>query len=395
MIKECCICGREIETRIKIGFNDLMGSGEYSYYQHVGICRVCGYVFTQNPFTEEQLENRYKNMSKFEYDDDNCFLDDDYAGRCNRQKNFLEENIDFSKIESILEIGAASGYNLSLYKKDGLHAYGIEPSEANCRLAKKNYDVDMFNGMLDEYVAIQNDSNYDMIFLSMILEHIVNPKSFIEKCNRMCSKYMFIEVPTLDIRCDEEPFGIFCEEHVNLFTLDSLNVLMNSCGYRLRNVENVYGLGLYLPAGYPAMMTLWEKTIEQIKPFKYNLFSAEEMLDKYIVESKKMLDVVRSRIDSIPSDLRIAIWGIGHHASMLLANTSLGDKQIVRVYDSDKRKEQLKFAGISIEPFNMCDINSGYVEAILLTTYTAQKVILKYIKKLKVKCHIYTLYDLE
>ena len=49
-----------------------------------------------------------------------------------------------------LEVGAASGYNLSLYT--GKRRFGIEPSALNCKLAKKNYGVEMFNGLWSEFL---------------------------------------------------------------------------------------------------------------------------------------------------------------------------------------------------------------------------------------------------
>ena len=353
------------------------------------MCHKCGFVFTQNPFTEEQLANRYKNFSKFEYDADDYILDDDYANRCVRQRHFIEESINLADVESLLEVGAASGYNLSIYKGNR-RVLGIEPSDKNCQLAKKNYDVDMFSGTMKEYLDKGKKDKFDLIFLSMVLEHIVNPMEFISSVASLCNRYVFIEVPCLDIRCEEEPFGIFCEEHVNIFTLDSLNKLMNVNGFKLINVENIYGLNSFLPAGFPAVVTLWEKTKNIIPTFRYNLFSSEEMLDIYIRESKKGLEVVNKKIDSIPNDIRLAVWGIGHHASMLLANTALRDKNIIRAYDSDKRKEGMKFAGCDILPFR----EEKEVDAILLTTYTAQKSIERYTRKMGVKSKIFTLYDI-
>lgn len=47
--------------------------------------------------------------------------------------------------QSVLEVGASSGYNLSLYK--GKKTLGIEPSEINCKLAHENYGVTLYPGM--------------------------------------------------------------------------------------------------------------------------------------------------------------------------------------------------------------------------------------------------------
>ena len=58
-------------------------------------------------------------------------------------------------------------------------------------------------------------------------------------------------------------------------------------------------------------------------------------------------ETVKDKINLIPDDVKLAIWGVGHHVSMLLANTRLEVKNIVRVYDSDKRKEGSKISGSS------------------------------------------------
>lgn len=95
MFETCCICGSEVETKKILPFRDLIGSGVETYNMHIARCDKCGFIFQQNPLTAEQLENRYKNESKYEFDSaDNVFSEsDDYVQRCHRQKHFIEENI--------------------------------------------------------------------------------------------------------------------------------------------------------------------------------------------------------------------------------------------------------------------------------------------------------------
>ena len=98
MIKNCCICGSEVETKKILPFRDLIGAGVETYNMHIARCNKCGFIFYQNPLTAEQLENRYKNESKYEFDSaDNIFAEsDNYVKRCRRQKNFIDENISSS-----------------------------------------------------------------------------------------------------------------------------------------------------------------------------------------------------------------------------------------------------------------------------------------------------------
>ena len=152
MITRCNICGGAVRTAFRLKFEDITGMGVHDYTQNIGICDTCGFIFTQNPFDEYKLANRYKNESKFEYDADDYILDqrDEYARRCARQKNFIDDATE-GNYESVFEVGASSGYNLSLYKGKGL--FGVEPSKLNCHLAKRRYGIDIFNGTYQEYFA--------------------------------------------------------------------------------------------------------------------------------------------------------------------------------------------------------------------------------------------------
>ena len=390
-IEHCNICGGFLKNKFELKFKDVVGMAE-EYTQCVTICPSCGFIFTRNPFTSKQLENRYKNYSKFEFDSEDYILEEsnDYKIRSMRQKQFIQRTIDFNKVQNIIEIGAASGYNLSLYVEKGV--YGVEPSAVNCISAKKRYGIEMFCGMFDEFLVSKSEQSYDMIFLSHVLEHIVNPFDFIKECKQINNHYMFIEVPTFDYKFVDEPFGMFAEEHVNMFTLESLGKLMNRCGYELLNAEMIFGLEQKLPAGWPAISTIWEKK-EKIK-FNYPILHSEKMLDAYLVASRVEMKRICDIIDTISCEEKLAIWGSGHHASMLLANTRLCEKNIVRVYDSDTRKQGVCFGGRKIRKFCSSDIEEGKVETILLATYTAQKTLEKALNSYQNRVRIVKLYDI-
>ena len=394
MIDKCNICGTERQNTIgggySIMFKDLLFLDK-DYTQQVDVCPNCGFIYTANPFSEEQLNTRYKEFSKFEFDDVHYFLDeaDSYKKRCLRQKQFIEASLDAGSFESMLEVGAASGYNLSLYTDKDV--FGIEPSKNNVMNAWKNYGISMYAGMFNEYMAQPDKKKYDLIFLSHTLEHIVNPRDFISSCASLSNKFFFIEVPTLDYKFVNEPFGMFAEEHVNIFTLESLQHLMNSFGYNLVDAEIIFNVNETLPAGWPAISTVWKKSDAIV--YQRPCISSRQLFDLYIHVSELEFKKIQTIIDTIPDSERIAVWGTGHHASMLLANTSLSDKNIVRVYDSDKKKAGQIFAGCPVQAFSADDITSDAIDSILLATYTAQKTLERILEPYKGKITIRKLYD--
>lgn len=382
-----------IKSIYKLDNFDIVGMAD-QYTQDISMCPDCGFIFTRNPFDEEKLNNRYKNFSKFEFDSQNYILEEalTYKIRCKRQQQFVDRIIGLSNIKSVFEIGAASGYNLSLYKENAM-VYGIEPSYNNCRSAEKKYGVSMYCGVFEEFYREKTtEEQFDMIFLSHTLEHIVNPFDFIKKCTDFNKKYFFIEVPTLDYKFTNEPFGMFCEEHVNIFTLEGLQSLMNKCGYQLMNADFIMNIEQKLPAGFPSMETLWEKKPSGCMKSYKMVNRSENILLRYIGDSEKELARIRNIIDSIDQDKRLAIWGTGHHVSMLLANTNLLKKNIVKVYDSDKRKQGMTLCGKIIEPFVSSDITGQKIDAVLLATYTAQDALEEIVSAYEDRIEVIKLY---
>lgn len=381
-----------METIIEIDNRDIVGMAT-EYTHKIGMCPECELIITQNPFSQDLLSNRYKNFSKFEYDDnDDVFEGNDlYKKRMKRIKYFIEETIGLDNIFSIFEVGASSGFNLSLYSD--LKKYGVEPSAVNVKNAKKRYGVDLFCGDFDEYMMSRNGKNieeYDLVFLAMTLEHIVNPYDFISKLCSFNSKYMFIEVPTFDIKLNNEPFGMFCEEHVNMFTLKSLQKLMNKCGYQLVDADIHIQKNINLPAGFPGLDSIWQK-VDNAKEYPI-INNAKYILESYIYESKVKLSGINKVLDQFPNKKRLAVWGTGHHASMLYSNTTLCNKNIVKVYDSDQKKHGLIMFDCKIEPFNEEDIFNKNIDAVLIATYTARAALLKILDKYKKDIIIIDLY---
>lgn len=369
-IKKCCICGGEVKDIFQLAFEDIVGMAD-NYTQHIGLCERCGFLFTMNPFSSRLLENRYKNESKFEFDSGDHVRDAnvEYMKRCRRIKHFIEECT--GTLESIMEAGASSGYNLSLYTNSD--RYGIEPSALNCRLAKEKYNIDMFCGSFREYEKVQSNKKYELVFLSMILEHIVDPCAFLNSIKKYNSRYIFIEVPTMDVKNIDEPYGMLCEEHVNLFTFEALNHMLGRLGYGLVDARIEYGFDKGYPAGWPCMDTLWEIGRKQVR---FNpMIGADVIIREYLEKSRAALEKVQKVIDEIPSDLPVAIWGTGHHVSMLLKNTNLGTKNIIKFYDSDHRKYKYTIHEKTIEKFNSDDVKSGKIKGIVIGTYIFQEVI--------------------
>ncbi len=81
----------------------------------------------------------------------------------------------------------------------------------------------------------------------------------------------------------------------------------------------------------------------------------------------------------------MAVWGTGEHTSKLLAMTDLQCKNIVKFYDSDIKKKGMSMLGKKIQPFDVKDIEDDVVDTILISTYSSEKSIKKYVDSLNIE----------
>lgn len=393
-IKKCCICQNEINNVYEIKFKGLIGLQE-NYIEKVGYCSKCEFLFNSIPFSEKQLEERYKYLSKYEFDkqDSNFVEKKDFIKRSMVQKKFIEENCE--KFNSVFEIGAASGYNLSLYKNEGKDVFGIEPSSTNKKIAFENYGVELYDNTFQQYLKEDKRKNkYDLIFLSNVLEHIVNPMECIENLKKYSNKYIFIEVPTFDYKISDEVFGMFSDEHVNYFSFKSLQNMMNKAGYHILNARIEFYLQCYVPSGTPSLMTIWEKDKENVKYEPKEIIGETiTKFQEYINDSEKKIYKIKEKIKLISDDEKIAIWGTGNHTARILAMTDLKNKNIIKFYDSDVKKHNYKIMGKEITSFDINDILNNKIDKIVISTYVSQKSIVDSIKVLIPENKIIYFYD--
>jgi hypothetical protein len=119
--------------------------------------------------------------------------------------------------------------------------------------------------------------------------------------------------------------------------------------------------------------------------------SSSHLLNEYLRASEELQKEINITIDSIKTD-KLAVWGTGNTASRIIANSGLQNKNIVKFYDSDPRKNDTVFFGKRITAFNPDDIKRGEVDTILIASYVFQEEIYSIIKKSGIACTIIKLF---
>lgn len=82
---------------------------------------------------------------------------------------------------------------------------------------------------------------------------------FVKCAVAFSNKYLFVEVPFIESMGERmEPYGLFTDEHVNYFSISSLEFLFhkNNCSLVKYKIERNSGGE---SPGYPTLVSLWRK----------------------------------------------------------------------------------------------------------------------------------------
>lgn len=362
-----------------------IGNTDLSY--DIVICKHCGFIFSSNIPSEEDLTKYYKNLNRYEGNEGGGVTTNTknaHSRIVRTLKKYLKSNA------SIFDIGCSTGNLLNSFKEAGFRQVsGVDPSKSCKKIAKDLYGINIFTGVLSEYKV---QEKYDTILLSHVLEHLPDLPTTFTKINNLIhdNSILYIEVPaahkfTMDIK---EPFSHFSIEHINFFTEKSLENLMNKNGFEKVYLKTVLNKKDYFPH-FPVIMSVWKKTNKKRKIVSDN--DAKDIMDFYIERSNRKMERLENIIDKINLlGESIAIWGAGSHTMKLMARTKLASTNIDSIVDKNKTLWGKRCCGIKVQ--NPESLKTKNV-SILISTSAYQDEIKKYIKNtLRIPNKIITLY---
>jgi ubiquinone/menaquinone biosynthesis C-methylase UbiE len=136
---------------------------------------------------------------------------------------------------SVLEIGAGDGSILKRLSElqfgEELHALEISPSgvEAIKRKAIPGLrDCTLFDG----YHVPYKDDLFDVAVLSHVIEHVEHPRQLLYEASRV-ARYVFVEVPLLDVSRFPNDFVLDHVGHINFYSPRTFRWLVQTCGLRV------------------------------------------------------------------------------------------------------------------------------------------------------------------
>lgn len=160
-------------------------------------------------------------------------------------------NKHINENDVVLDIGCKYGELSSEIAKKAKSLTAVDYDVKAIEVAKKNYskikNLRFLN--IDAFDLLKNENTrYDKMILSHLLEHIDQPKEFLEKC-LMYSDALYIEVPDFDKSYNNHYRQklnldlIYSDaDHVSEFDREELFALLNSLDLKIIDCQFIFGM---------------------------------------------------------------------------------------------------------------------------------------------------------
>ena len=204
-------------------------------------CSSCAFVFvTPLPDTSIVYQDSYFSGAShgFGYVD---YDSDKEAMRSTFEKYLELAEIELPQKGVLLDIGAATGFFMSIAESKGWEVRGIEISPYAAQLAKAK-GLTVFVGTIDRH---QTDGVYDAITMLDVLEHVDSPRETLQKAFGLLRRGGVLVINTPDTgsaiaRILRSLWHQYIPpEHIALFNEKNITTLLNETGFTVLNVQHI------------------------------------------------------------------------------------------------------------------------------------------------------------
>lgn len=157
-----------------------------------------------------------------------------------------------------MDIGCGGGYFLQYGKKLGWDTFGVDPSVQSINHCK-SLGLNVVENFFDEHLAEKIQDRFNVVHLSEVLEHVVDPINFIGLIRKVLRPggIMCIVVPNdynpfqlaLKKACGFNPWWVAPPHHINYFNFNSLESIIKKSGFKIILKETSFPIDIFLLMG--------------------------------------------------------------------------------------------------------------------------------------------------
>ena len=378
----CNLCGARDseELQVQQGFRILTAERELPFDIRTALCRHCGLVFTDPQPDPALLADFYAAQARDAFVAEDS--DERIPGEGSRrdQAAWLEATLGSLMGLRVLEVGCYEGFLLKLLRDHGAIVQGVEPSTSAAELASERWGVPVDAGRFED--ADLGNERLDLIVLSHVLEHLMDPRAAIARCHELLAPggALFIEVPNVLRPRFESAVDFFTFDHLFNFCPETLATLLSSSGLEPQTVADDFP--------FPAFRMLARKSGAPpiaVAAAPGTVRCVRDAVRSYSNQRRDFLARLRARVDAeLPrwcsERQRIAIYGAGYHTECLLDATDLGKAELVSLVDGNPGKQGSRVLGLPVvAPEGLAALRP---DAIVISSYDFQDEMLANLRRL-------------
>jgi len=226
-------------------------------------CEKCGFIHVLNPPSKAELETFYK--TKFYAQERKKTYFQEQMKSITWWNEIFQERLDkleneLGRTGKLLDVGCGPGFFLDFARKRSWDVCGIEPSSDACSFAKNELNLNVSLLSLENYLRKNSKEKFDVVYSHGVLEHVLDPKDFINKSRSLLNKngLIFLSVANdfnpfqyayLKQNPEILPWWLVPPEHLNYFTTNSLKRLVKNCNFNIKSVQNSFPIDMFLLMG--------------------------------------------------------------------------------------------------------------------------------------------------
>lgn len=193
----------------------------------LGHCTACDFLQLIHPIAPEILYENYFTFSQWKN-----------QPHVDRLIEVTRALTGLGPRSRVLEIGCNDGSFLDSLRKQGVtDCFGVEPANDVFRLAQGK-GLNVLNSFFGTKMLDKLEGGYDVVVTRQVLEHIVDLHDFVGAIAKVMKPdgMLVIEIPDSHWQIQTLDYGLW-EEHVNLFTLNTLDQLLQRHGLSIMHHE--------------------------------------------------------------------------------------------------------------------------------------------------------------
>jgi 2-polyprenyl-3-methyl-5-hydroxy-6-metoxy-1,4-benzoquinol methylase len=224
---KCFICNEK-------NFEIISEIDRYGFYYPAGFCVDCGNVQQTEFLNKFALNEFYKNYFRKIYQSISPIKLFNFQ-KNNRSYDIFRFTNCGQKPKNVLDVGCGTGALLTSFLKNNCEVLGLDFNNKYLSVAKSK-GINVRKGSIEQ---IKSNEKFDLIILSHVLEHLLNPSVFLKKIKNILSDngILYIEVPSLEAilkgAYDYDLKKYLHNTHVCHYSLGSLELLCKKSGLKL------------------------------------------------------------------------------------------------------------------------------------------------------------------